>query len=69
LLVRFHARKPTTEGVPQVFIQDLHTGLQEQRGTALGPSHLLFLDEAFADGFATKQLLAVARMRTLVVRW
>ena len=38
-----HSSKPVAEGFPQIVVQNLYTGLQEQVCAALSPAHLLVL--------------------------
>jgi hypothetical protein len=49
LLLRLHSGETSTEGFPQVVVQNMYTGFQQQMGIALGPAHLLFLHKTLAN--------------------
>jgi len=40
------------EGTPQIVVQDLYAGLQQQVCAVTGPPHLLFLHKTLADHIA-----------------
>ena len=51
-----HPRIPTIKSRAQILVQHLSPDLEQQMGTALGPTHLLLLDHALADHLVDRRL-------------
>lgn len=52
---------PALKCLVQIAVQDVDSDLQQEMGAALGPAHLLFLDEPFGDDLIDRRLHEAGR--------